>query len=159
MRQKEPPRAALQGKEKRPDGDAPNGRRKSTDLLFFSLPRFIADRNLCVVKATDVSKEEKQMTFAGTWDCIIATQIGNQPVQLRIKDDAGTITGEAAGVEVVQFIDPTVSGDRLTWSQKITKPVPMTIKFEISIQGDDLAGIAKPGFFPPCKVTGKRIAA
>lgn len=99
------------------------------------------------------------MSFAGVWDCIIATQIGNQPVKLHIHEESGTYSGEAVGVETVQFLDPKVSGERLIWNQKITKPVPMTIKFEVSVNGDALTGIAKPGFFPPCKVTGQRAAS
>lgn len=99
------------------------------------------------------------MTFAGIWDCTISTQVGNQKVKLHIREDAGVVTGEAVGVETVQFIDPKAAGDRLSWSQKITKPMPMTIRFDITVNDNELAGIAKPGVFPACKVTGQRVTA
>lgn len=98
------------------------------------------------------------MSFVGTWDCTIATPIGVQNVKFHIREEAGKVTGEAEGTETVPFLDAAIQGERLRWTQKTTKPMPLTIKFDVAHDGDELVGTAKPGIFPTVKVTGKRVS-
>ncbi len=98
------------------------------------------------------------MTFAGTWDCAIATPIGLQNVKLHIREEAGRVMGEAEGAETVPFLDAAIIGDHLRWTQKTTKPMTLTIKFDVTHDGDELVGTAKAGIFPTVKVTGKRVS-
>jgi hypothetical protein len=39
---------------------------------------------------------------------------------------------------------------------RVSNPIPMTIKFEVVIDGDTLAGTAKPGLMPAAKFTATR---
>lgn len=99
------------------------------------------------------------MSFDGRWAITIATPIGKQEVVLDIVDREGPVSGTATqGAETVAFVDPAIVGDRITWSQKITKPMSMTIRFDVVRDGDTLSGKAKPGILPASTVTGSRLA-
>jgi hypothetical protein len=100
------------------------------------------------------------MGFAGLWQIEIATPIGKQEVTLTIDEKGGVVTGTSTqGPETVPFVDPILIGDRLQWTQTVTKPLKMTIKFDLVRSGSTLTGTAKPGIFPQLKVIGKCSAA
>lgn len=97
------------------------------------------------------------MSFEGNWQIEIATPIGKQVVDLKIADRDGIVSGTATqGDETVDLIDPVVDGDTIRWSQQITKPMRMKIKFSLTRDGDTLSGSAKPGILPSSAVTGAR---
>ena len=99
------------------------------------------------------------MSFDGDWEIVIDTPIGRQIATLRIHDRDGAVSGTATqGDEIVNMIDPVINGDRIDWSQRITKPLKMTIKFSLARDGDALSGSAKPGIFPSSLVAGSRAA-
>ena len=98
------------------------------------------------------------MNFDGKWQIEIPTPMGKQAVVLDIVHNDGALSGQAtSGDEIVQFIDPFVVDGKLLWSQNVTKPLRLTIKFELSRTGDDVYGTAKAGIFPANKVTGFRV--
>lgn len=99
------------------------------------------------------------MTFDGRWAIVIATPIGRQDVVLDMVDRDGAVSGTATqGSETVPLLDPAIGGNRMTWSQKITRPMALTIRFDVVRDGDKLAGKAKPGILPASAVTGTRLA-
>ena len=95
--------------------------------------------------------------FDGGWNIQIRTPIGQQVVQLRIVDREGApLAGTATmGAETVNFIDPSVEGDHIRWTQHVTKPMALTIKFDLRREGDVLSGTAKAGIFSASAVTGR----
>jgi hypothetical protein len=98
--------------------------------------------------------------FAGSWDVTIATPIGNMAVVFEITDRDGAIHGTASSdAETVDFIDAVAEGDRLTWSQAVTTPMRLTLKFDVTVDGDTMTGTSKAGFFPASTVIGSRSAA
>jgi len=100
---------------------------------------------------------ETVMSFDGTWHLTIATPMGDQHARLELKEEGGRISGTASqGGETAALIDPELEGERVRWSQDITKPMPMTVKFDLTRDGDTLQGTAKAGFFLTAKVTGTR---
>jgi hypothetical protein len=97
------------------------------------------------------------MSAAGTWNLSIATPIGKQEVVLELVDDGGVLSGTATGAgETVDLVSPMLDGDRLTWTQSITKPIKLDLAFDLTIDGDALEGTAKAGVLPKSKVTGTR---
>jgi hypothetical protein len=96
--------------------------------------------------------------FAGSWDVTIATPIGEIAVVFEITEDNGTIRGIARSEEeTVEFVDPVAEGDRLTWSQKVTTPIPLNLKFDMTVDGDTMTGTSNPGgMMPASKVNGVR---
>ena len=53
------------------------------------------------------------------------------------------------------YHDPPQNG--ITWRLAITKPVRMTPTYDVTIDGDTLAGTVKVGILPPSSVTGTRV--
>ncbi|MET4897086.1 hypothetical protein RN629_07925 [Sphingomonadaceae bacterium jetA1] len=98
------------------------------------------------------------MSLHGRWQISIPTPLGRQDVLLDIVHREGPISGTATqGDETVPFIDPVADGDRIQWSQRITKPMSMVIKFDLTRDGETLTGRAKPGFLPSISVSGTRV--
>lgn len=97
-------------------------------------------------------------TFAGSWDVTIDTPIGQIAVVFDITGHDGTIRGTAiSDAETVEFIDAIAEGDRLTWTQVVTTPMKLTLKFDVTVEGDTMTGTSKAGpMFPASKVNGTR---
>jgi hypothetical protein len=96
-------------------------------------------------------------TFSGTWNSTISTPIGKMEVVFNITDDNGSIGGTSSnGEETVDILGAVADGDRLTWAQNVTKPRKLTLKFDVVVDGDTMAGTAKPGFLPAMKFQGSR---
>jgi hypothetical protein len=99
-------------------------------------------------------------TFAGTWDVTIDTLIGKMTVVFDITEVDGAIRGIArSDAETVEFIDAVADGNKLTWSQDVTTPMKLTLKFDVDVDGDAMTGTSKAGSFPASKVNGSRISA
>lgn len=99
-------------------------------------------------------------TFAGTWDVTIATPIGNMAVVFEITESDGKIQGTATSdAETVEFVDSLADGNRLTWSQDVTTPMKLTLKFDVTVDGDSMTGTSKAGIFPASHLTGSRRSA
>lgn len=97
------------------------------------------------------------MSFEGIWNITIATPIGKQEVALRLTERDGAVAGSATqGDEVVALLDPRLDGERLRWSQNVTRPMRLSITFDVIRDGDTLSGTAKPGILPGVKVVGRR---
>jgi hypothetical protein len=98
------------------------------------------------------------MSVAGTWALVIATPIGKQRVVLELAQRGDALTGVAKGeAEEVELADLRLDGNRLTWAQAITKPLRLNLTFDVTIDGDSLAGKSKAGRLPASKVTGRRV--
>ncbi|MCY9691412.1 DJ-1/PfpI family protein [Paenibacillus alginolyticus] len=97
--------------------------------------------------------------FDGDWDTTIATPVGKLEVRLSITTSNGMILGKATqGSETVEFINPVLQNNKLTWSLRITKPMRLNLKFEVTADGEHMTGIARAGILPASKLTGKRVS-
>ena len=98
------------------------------------------------------------MTFDGRWRITIVTPIGKQEAILEISTVDGVVRGTARqGAETVAMLDPLICDDRLTWSQRITKPLRLLLHFDVTGDGERLRGTAKAGALPASTLTGERI--
>jgi hypothetical protein len=91
----------------------------------------------------------------------IATPIGEINAVFDIADQDGAIGGTArSDEETVEFLDPVAEGNRLTWTQKVTTPMQLTLKFDVTVEGDTMTGMSNPGgMMPASKVNGTRSKA
>jgi hypothetical protein len=113
-----------------------------------------------VTDTTLETPESNRVCFDGTWTVNIATPIGKQQVVFWICSRAGCLEGTATqGSETVPFLDAVADGPRLTWSQRVTKPLRLTIAFDVRVDGDSMSGVAKAGVFPASKLEGRRTGA
>ena len=58
--------------------------------------------------------------------------------------------------ETVPMLAIAQSGNTVTWTQDVTKPMQLSLKFEVTIDGDQMIGTAKAGFLPAAKIAGDR---
>jgi hypothetical protein len=95
--------------------------------------------------------------FAGSWNVTIHTPIGKMEVVFDITEHEGVIEGVArSDAESVDFVDAVADGNRLKWTQHVTTPMRLTLKFEVDVEGDTMTGTSKAGPFPASKLEGTR---
>jgi hypothetical protein len=100
-------------------------------------------------------------SIIGTWDVRLKTPIGTLDVRYTFAEEGGVVTGTASGqgessaLEDIT-IEPTADGERVTWSQGITKPMRLNLDFDVLTTGDTLTGHSRAGRLPRSQVTGTR---
>ncbi|MDQ0418318.1 hypothetical protein J2Z48_002510 [Croceifilum oryzae] len=97
--------------------------------------------------------------FLGKWETEIASPMGKVPVSVEFTFQDGQIVGNAKQGEDTFTFHPTVAGDQLKWTMKITKPMSLSLNFVVSVDGDTMKGEAKAGFFVSSKLTGHRVSS
>src|SRR5579864_3334949 len=97
------------------------------------------------------------MSAAGNWKITISTPMGPQEVTASITTSGDSFTGKSESPMGAQDISGKVSGDTLTWTSDITKPMPLTLEFNVKVEGDKLTGTCKLGAFGNAPVNGHRI--
>ena len=92
----------------------------------------------------------------GNWKITINTPMGAQEVAASIQTNGDTFTGKTSGRMGESEISGSVNGNTLTWSANITQPMPMTLEFEATVDGDAMKGNVKLGAFGNAPLTGVR---
>jgi putative intracellular protease/amidase len=101
----------------------------------------------------------EKINFQGKWETTISTPIGKLSVFLDLTSKDGQIVGTAKqGEEIVPLDNPILEGNQLRWSMKVTKPMRLTLKFTVTVDGNNMYGEAKAGMLPASKLTGHRIS-
>jgi hypothetical protein len=98
------------------------------------------------------------MGVDGTWKLSVNTPMGTRESTLVIQSAGGTLTGtqSAESGEGRPIEDGTVDGNDITWKASITKPMPMTLEFSGTVDGDTLSGSVKLGMFGSAPFSGTR---
>ncbi len=97
------------------------------------------------------------MSVAGTYTVITKTPMGDQSSDMTITVDGDTFTGTNAGAMGSMTLDDgKIEGDKLTWSMKMTVPMPMTLEGEATVDGDAITGSVKAGAFGTFPMSGTR---
>ena len=97
------------------------------------------------------------MSVAGTYECVTKTPMGDQKSDVTINVDGDTFTGSNVGaMGSMELEDGKVDGNKLTWSMKMTVPMPMTLEGEATVDGDTLTGSVKAGAFGTFPMNGTR---
>ena len=92
----------------------------------------------------------------GKWNCTVKSPLGDQKLTLTITTSGTSFTGEAGGAMGSMPIEGRVAGDRLSWKQSITVPMPMTLDCDVTVTGDTLSGTVGAGGFGSFAMTGAR---
>ena len=93
----------------------------------------------------------------GKWKMVLATAMGPQEMTGCFETDGAILRGELISPVGSQAFEGTVSGNALTWEMKVTKPMSLTLKYDLKIDGDQLTGKARMGIFGTAKVKGERM--
>jgi len=95
----------------------------------------------------------------GTWDTVVKSPLGDQKSTLTVKSDGSTFTGTNAGaMGSVDIDDGKVDGNTISWTMKMTVPMPMTLDCTATIDGDTITGNVGAGAFGSFPMTGTRAA-
>ena len=99
------------------------------------------------------------MSVAGKFDCLLKTPMGDQKSVMTVNVDGDSWSGTNAGAQgELEITDGKVDGNTLTWSMKITTPMPMTLEGTATVDGDTVTGSVKAGAFGAFPLSGTRIA-
>lgn len=98
------------------------------------------------------------MSFDGTWDVTVQSPMGAKTFRIEVRTADGSVSGTAAmGEDSTPLLDPALRDGHLTWAIRITRPMNITLAFDVTCEGDALAGTAKAGFMTLPEVTGVRV--
>ena len=97
------------------------------------------------------------MAADGTWNLTMQTPMGERRSTLTLSTAGGTLTGkqEAEG-NTTDIADGTVNGNDLSWKVSITNPMPLTLTFNGTVDGNNLTGTADTGMFGSFPFQGTR---
>ena len=93
--------------------------------------------------------------FNGAWNIAINTPMGKQEGTLTLTQDGNNVTGTMAqGGDSTEIENGAVAGDQATWDVKVSKPMPLTLGFTASLDGDNINGKVKLGAFGEADFSG-----
>ena len=88
------------------------------------------------------------MSVDGSWKITVNSPMGKQEGTYDLKAEGSTLTGTQSGQGYSQPIkDGKVDGNNVSWSNSITTPFPMTLKFTGAVSGISIRGKVKAGIF------------
>jgi hypothetical protein len=97
------------------------------------------------------------MSVDGSWNLTMETPMGERTATLDAKSAGGTFTGkQSADGNSADIFDGTVSGNDVAWKVSITSPMPMTLEYTGTVDGDAMAGQMQIGVFGSFAFTGSR---
>jgi hypothetical protein len=97
------------------------------------------------------------MSVDGTWNLTMETPMGERRSTLTLSTAGGTLTGkqEAEG-NTTDIADGTVNGNSASWKVSITNPMPLTLTFSGTVEGNSMTGSADTGMFGSFPFQGTR---
>jgi len=97
------------------------------------------------------------MSADGTWNLTMETPMGERRSTLTLSTAGGTLTGkqEAEG-NTTDIAEGTANGNDVSWKVSITNPMPLTLTFNGTVDGNNLNGTADTGMFGSFPFQGTR---
>lgn len=121
-------------------------------------PQAPANAELSLPAAAKASASQGQSAVIdGSWDMVLATPVGPQKIIGRFNTNGDVLTGVLESDQGSQSFAGTIAGNRLKWEMKVSKPMPITLKYDITVEGNKLSGKLKMGLFGSANLTGERV--
>jgi hypothetical protein len=97
------------------------------------------------------------MSADGTWNLTLQTPMGERRSVLTLATSGATLTGkqEAEG-NTTDISEGSVNGNEVSWKVSITNPMPLTLTFNGTVDGNSLNGNADTGMFGSFPFEGTR---
>lgn len=97
------------------------------------------------------------MAVDGTWNIKMQTPMGDRESVLTLKNEGGALTGtQSAQGDSAQIFEGSVNGDAVAWKVSITSPMPLTLAFSGTLDGDQISGNMGISGFGSWPFTGSR---
>lgn len=93
----------------------------------------------------------------GDWKMAIASPMGSQEMTAHFETAGDQLSGELRSDQGDQAFSGTVEGNRLKFEMKVEKPMKITLKYDLQIEGDQISGKVKMGMLGSAKVSGERL--
>ncbi|MFK4871351.1 hypothetical protein [Novosphingobium sp. ZW T3_23] len=95
--------------------------------------------------------------LGGTYECSTKTPLGHQKGTLTIVPEGDTFTGQITGdLGTMELRDGRISGNQLSWKMKMTSPMAIDLDCKAAVEGTELTGTIKAGFFGTMSLTGTK---
>jgi hypothetical protein len=102
--------------------------------------------------------QENSMAVDGKWEIVINSPLGARKASLDIATNGSALTGtQTAEQGSGPLENGKVDGNNVAWSAKISSPMPMTLDFTGTVEGDKLSGSVKAGAFGSFPFSGNRV--
>ena len=97
------------------------------------------------------------MTADGNWNLVVETPMGERRATLSLKADGGTLTGsQMADGNTAEIFDGILNGNQLSWKVSISDPMPLTLEFNGTVDGDEVTRSVTLGNFGSSSFSGTR---
>ena len=82
------------------------------------------------------------MSAAGTWTLTMDTPIGERRAKLTLAADGTTLSGQMIAEEgnATDIYEGKVAGNGGSWKADIKNPMPLTLEFSATVDGDSMTG-------------------
>ncbi|MCB2078719.1 MAG: xanthine dehydrogenase family protein molybdopterin-binding subunit, partial [Novosphingobium sp.] len=93
----------------------------------------------------------------GDWNVVMKPPMGpQQEMVAHFETDGTALSGYLDAPEGRQDFTGSVEGNTLKWEMKVEQPMKITLKYNLTIEGDKLSGKCKLGMLGSAKVSGER---
>jgi carbon-monoxide dehydrogenase large subunit len=99
---------------------------------------------------------DSESLIDGDWKMVMSSPMGPQEMTGHFETDGQLLSGYLSSPEGQQTFTGTVEGNRVKFDLKVVKPMKITLKYDIAVEGDKLTGKVKMGIFGTAKLTGER---
>lgn len=97
------------------------------------------------------------MPVDGTWDLTVHSPMGEEKSVLTLTLDGERLSGTISGADGTSDLKQAKLADNVvSWNTDITSPMPLTLEFCGTVEGDAMAGQVKLGMFGNAPFTGVR---
>jgi len=97
------------------------------------------------------------MAVDGSWNISVETPIGAKQATLDLSTEGERLTGtQSADGGSTSITDGKVAANKVSWKVAITNPMPLTLEFEGTVEGDRISGHANAGAFGSMPFSGTR---
>ena len=93
-----------------------------------------------------------------TWQCTLQTPAGPQEMTVQLLRNGEALTGRidsSMGGDVIS--NGKANGEQLTWTMQVSKPMSIKLNFDVKVDGDQMTGKVKLGFFGSATLNGHRV--
>jgi len=82
------------------------------------------------------------MSADGTWKLSMQTPLGERKATLALQSAGGALTGKLTGEEgnATDIYEGKLSGNAASWKADIKSPMPLTLAFTGTVDGDKISG-------------------
>jgi len=128
----------------------------STTRGWDTMPAYVPGANR-VARKPKAAPEAVPLEGAEIWALTMQTPAGPQELKAQLVRDGARLSGRVdSPTGVLMVKNGKIKGDDWSWQMDVTKPMALTLSFDVAVTGDEMVGAAKLGVFGTAKVKGVR---